>query len=619
MQKLDTSSDDFSRDEGIVFLQRLGRSRLLLTDGAIVLILLVATLLINLRLIRDGITGLGDMRWHLTWLQHFSHQIAEGIGYPRWLAGTNFGYGSPTFVFYPPLVYYLGAALRSLGLTFEQMVNTLFAGGVFLSGISFYGLARFRWGQLPGLFGALAYMLSPGLLGVLNGGGLAPLYSFVWLPLLVLLSDKGICSVRARGLLALVWGLVALTHLPSLLIYAIAWFPYTLYGLRKQPWSTKLQLWLTAVIGWGLAAFFLIPAILEQRYINIDYMLASQDGFKASMMSMEETLHNGWRDHTIQQWLACTAFALIAAAGYRHQPKKQRAVGAVFLIAVTVVFLISDWSWPLWKIAPVVKKIEYSSRINRLLYLAQAALCAMAAQALLKPQWTIPRGIMSQGISQGISQGAKRSAQVCLGVIVCAILLGNFKAHHVEVRKFPGLYSSGNGVILNRAWMETIVHDPFRDRLIDVPEYRPRLAMAQSFVKEVQTGSGLPEVKVSVSGSLPTPQPNQPKFEIVKGDATIEVLAWKSELRELSVSTKTDASIILRIYDYPAWKMLLNGRAHPTQTAYDGRIQFDLDAGEHEIVLRYGITSALWLGIGASVLSAAAFVGIYCYRPRILN
>ncbi|MDJ0636402.1 MAG: hypothetical protein QNJ34_24710 [Xenococcaceae cyanobacterium MO_188.B29] len=78
----------------------------------IVILLVLATIIINSRMIRDGLNGMTDMRWHITWLQHFSKQLAEGILYPRWLAGTNYGYGSPTFVFYPPLVYYLGSLIN---------------------------------------------------------------------------------------------------------------------------------------------------------------------------------------------------------------------------------------------------------------------------------------------------------------------------------------------------------------------------------------------------------------------------------------------------------------------------------------------------------------------------
>jgi hypothetical protein len=42
--------------------------------GAIILILM-ATIVINSRMIRHGLNGLGDLRWHITWIQHFSAQI----------------------------------------------------------------------------------------------------------------------------------------------------------------------------------------------------------------------------------------------------------------------------------------------------------------------------------------------------------------------------------------------------------------------------------------------------------------------------------------------------------------------------------------------------------------
>ncbi len=57
--------------------------------GAILFLGLIA-LFLNSRMIRDGVNGLGDLFWHLTRVQHFSQQIAKGIMYPRWIAGTNY-------------------------------------------------------------------------------------------------------------------------------------------------------------------------------------------------------------------------------------------------------------------------------------------------------------------------------------------------------------------------------------------------------------------------------------------------------------------------------------------------------------------------------------------------
>lgn len=586
--------------------ERSDRSILWITcaiEMAIYALLLLAVIAINLRMLRAGINGLGDARWHLTWIQHFSQQvITEGNLYPRWLAGTNFGYGSPTFVFYPPLVYYLGTALKAIGLTLEQTVYVLLSGGIFLSGASFYLFGKAMWGRCPALFGAIAYMVSPGIYGLVHGGGFASLYAYVWTPLILLFTHRSIESNRYQGVyrlaLALTWTLVALTHLPSLLIFAIAWTFYTLPLVWHRRWKIKLQTWIVAPLGWGLAATFIIPAILEQPYINIDYMLASQDGFRAAMPGVLEIVRSGLGSIFFRQWLACIAFAVIAGIGFRQRPQKRRTTSILLAVAIFIVFLIGNWSWPLWQINPILQKIELSTRLDRLFYVAQAALCALAVQSLFSPN-TAP------------NNNRKRFRQAMLLTIVCAILLSNFKYSHQLAKKFPGLYTGGRGVVVNRDWIERIIHNPFSDQLVDVPEYRPRLSNGSStYAREAHSSEGYPIINTTVAGAMPTPQPNQPRVEITQGQANFEITEWKSDRRQLSFEAKSPTTIVLRTYTYPAWHLYVDRATQPIEQASDGRIQFQLPAGEHDVVLSYEMTLALKLGLLASGLSAIAFIGL---------
>ena len=565
-------------------------------------LLLLVAIAINQRMIRQGFNGLGDARWHLTWIQHFSKQVLEeGIGYPRWLAGTNFGYGSPTFVFYPPFIYYLSTALKAFGLALEQTVYILISGGIFLSGTSFYIFGRSLWGRSPAAVGAIAYMASPGIYGLVHGGGFASLYAYVWTPLLLLFTHRSTEDNQHSGIyrlgLALVWTLVALTHLPSLLIFAIAWTFYTLPLLWQRPWKIRLQTWITAPLGWGLAAFFIIPAILEQRYINIDYMLASQDGFRAAMPKLLDIVSSGFSNIFLMQWIACIAFAVIAQIGFAKCPQKRRQAVILLAIALFIVFLICDWSWLLWQINPIVQKIELSARLDRLFYIAQAALCALAVQSVL--------------LKEPQRKRKSRLKQILLSTIICAILLGNLKYSYQLARQFPGLYTGGNGIIVNRPWIERIVRQPFSDQLIDVPEYRPRLRNgASAYIKEEQTSEGYPAIGATISGALPTPQPNQPRFEIAKGQADIEIVDWQSDRRRLTVDAAEPVTVILRTYTYPAWRLSVDQLDSPIDQASDGRIQFDLPSGRHDVALTYEPTLAFKLGLLASGSSAIAFAGL---------
>ena len=44
-----------------------------------------------------------------SWAWQFTEALKEGNFYPRWMPLNFWGYGSPTFLLYPPLAYYLVA------------------------------------------------------------------------------------------------------------------------------------------------------------------------------------------------------------------------------------------------------------------------------------------------------------------------------------------------------------------------------------------------------------------------------------------------------------------------------------------------------------------------------
>ncbi|NJM98632.1 MAG: hypothetical protein HC800_17070 [Phormidesmis sp. RL_2_1] len=435
---------------------------------------------------------------------------------------------------------------------------------------------------------------------------------------------------RDRIGLTLVWALAGLTHLPSFLISVVSWTIYALVLLRRQPWDKRLSVLLCAPLGWGLAAFFLLPAVLEQRYINIDYMLASQAGFQASLVNLVTLAMQGIGDIAVRQWLACLAFAGIAWVGFSGHPRQssQRQTTVVLLATVVgLVLLMSEWAWPIWMLNPVLQKIEAAVRVNQMVYLIEAALCAIAIQSLsLFPGQSAPSPVNASQVHtpQGQQRWLRRFWRTAALVVVGAILLSNFHFGYTLMRKSPTLYSGGRGVVVNRPWIERIVHDPYSDRLIDVPEYRPRLQTdegaddtATAYIKEQYNPEGFPVAQETVSGFLPTPQPDQPRIVLAQGDGEVEIADWSSYRRQFSLVARTAVTCVLRIYAYPGWQLYLNGVAVDTQKAEDGRIQFLVEPGEYDVAVIYQLTPAFKLGLAASGLSVIVLVGLsYFWRSQ---
>ena len=558
-----------------------------LINAAIVIGLILATVVINSKLIRDGLNGTGDLRWHLTWIQHFSKQLAEGIWYPRWLAGTNFGYGSPTMVFYPPLIYYMAAALKFMGFNIEQTMSILMSLGIFLSGLTFYIYGCSKWGKLPGFVGALFYMTTPGIIIYVNGGVILHLFALAWIPLGTYLTDQAIVKPRWRIPLAILWTFVALTHTPSLLLWAIAWFFYTLFFLTKYSWKAVMGTLFSAAVGWGMASLYLLPAIIEKSFVNVDYPRLSKGGFV--MMNLLDLFRQGISDITLRQFLGIIAMAVICLICNRKNPEKIRETWGWLIFIVIIIFFISNLSWPIWKLSTTLRTIEHSWRLGGLLYFGEAGLCGLAVMSILQLRlyW-----------------------KIFLSLIIASIILMNFKFGYHLTRSQPALHNPGRGKVFVREWLETALYDPYSDKLIDVPEFRPLLndSVPSTYLRERYTDSGIPYIK-NGNPTFPIPVMGEPRVSVVNGQGKIQVEQWESYERKLKVTVEETSTIRLRVYNYPAWHLYVNNQPYPIEQASDGTISLRLEPGFYEVTLRYQWTPAFTAGVILSLLSFAVLVG----------
>lgn len=545
-------------------------------DVSIILLLGLATILINWKMLRDGLNGMTDLQWHITWFQHFSKQLAEGIVYPRWLAGTNYGYGSPTFVFYPPLAFYLASLGKQLGLNAEYSIIAVFSLSLFLCGFNFYLYGRDRWGKVATAIGALAYMSAPYFaFDIYWRGGFASMLAQAWLPLGLYCTEKSLSNPKWGWGVSLCFVLLSLTHLPSFLLFSIVWFAYLLFCLLRYSWKSCLAVLAYAVLGLGVAAFFLLPALVEQSWVSIEIVKGAGGGFEFNTFG---TLHKrlAISSSTVplihysfahQACLAILSAFLALFATRRNTARRSEALAWIALL-ICLAFLMSSWSLPLWRTSEILQKIQFPWRLMQIFVFASSALLALVVSLCLR--------LPSRHFFWKIA-----------AIVIVCVLPINFKYFQNLSRSIPTINNPGRGKpIENVERIKTALNDPFKNTLIDVKEYRPL-----------------------VEGKLP-PKPilKQPPVSAIAGKATVEIAQWKSYSRRFNVKAIAPTTLLLRTYAYPAWDLSVNQIPTPITTAADGRIKLELKPGTYLVDLEYRWTNAFKVGIILSLGSLVALI-----------
>lgn len=546
----------------------------------LILIIGLTAILVNLKMLRYGVIfQASDLEIHLTWLQHFSKQIAEGIWYPRWLAGTNYGYGSPTFTFYPPLVYYIGSVLKLGGLNADRVIVFLCLLAVWLAGTFFYVYGRQKWGIIPSLLGAVVYVTVPYLsINLYIRGALPETWSFALLPLGLLITEKAIIKPKWRILQAIIFAVLALTHVPSLLLFTIFWLPYTFSFLLNHSWKPVGATIISGLMGLGIASFYLLPAIGEKYLVNIESMRNVSGGYQTNLIGNPLFIANNdfsrpqIQNAFLYQLGACILFAVVAYLCDRQDQKKLKQIYGWLGFILILAFLMVSPSAFIWASSKTLQMVQFPWRLLVLFSLGVAALCSIATDGIIR----------------------KNRKLLIMGIVSCIILNWGFNYKISLLR--AGFYqikdvTSEAAIASNRYQVfkriETIINNPYADNIKDAREYIPLLSNGQV---------------------APAPAMGQPTVSVTSGKAEIKLNLWGSYNRIFHVIATSPSTIRVRTYYYPAWHLYANKKPHPIEVADDGTMQIQLEPGSYTIELRYQWTRFFTLGVVLSVLSILALL-----------
>jgi len=515
-----------------------------------------------------------DFGFHTaSWLDA-AGQWKEGIAYPRWAEWANHGFGEPRFFFYPPLSWMLGAALGILAPwnavpgIFVALVETI-------AGLGSFALARRFAGPGAALLGAAAYAANPyALLVIYMRSDFAELLASALLPVLALagleicgLAEKrGTPQPRVTAYFAIAFAGVWLSNAPAAVIASYSVALFFVWAAFAEKSSRPLWRGVAgAMLGLALASFYLFPAAYEQRWVNITQALSP--GLQPADNFLY-TVTNDW-EHTVFNWIASTvAIVLMVMTGiaglaahrkaaHQEETEEERKLWRVLLfLSAVAIFMMTRPSSVFWEHLFKLRFVQFPWRWMSILALPYSCFLA-AATARRRAGWVLGAAAM-----------------------VVSAATGAFLVERTwwDSDEIPDLREA---IRNNQGFEGTDEYDPLGDDHTNLPEKAPRLEI-------------LPE-----AGGAAT-------------RTEVHVLAWSAEERDLQISSERPVRVALRLLDYPAWHVEVNGRAAtPGHAENSGQMMLRLPAGTQHIVVKLVRTPDRILGIFVSVSGLLALLALF--------
>src|SRR3972149_7416108 len=242
-----------------------------------ILLILFFSILVSLPLLKPGLFIIHDDQ-QIARLLLFDQALKAGTLPVPWVEELGFGFGYPLFVFYPPLVFIVGELFHLIGFSFVDSIKLVFFTSIFASGLAMYILVKELWGRYAGTVSAFFYILVPyRAIDVYVRGALAESFSFVWLPVILwsfyklVKTNKTIYIYITAIFLALLMITHNLIFLPFMLI--LPFYLLLLIWKSKNKKMSVVSCSLSVVLGFGLSAFFWIPALFEKKFTIVDQLL----------------------------------------------------------------------------------------------------------------------------------------------------------------------------------------------------------------------------------------------------------------------------------------------------------------------------------------------------------
>jgi len=556
----------------------------------------VAVIALSLPFVRpflaNGFPDSGDGLLNLYRVVALDYSVRFGDLWPRFLPAMHFGFGAPNFNYYSPLSLYLMEGLHLAGLDF----SAAFLAGLVIYGViaalGAYTLGAAWGGPVAGLGCAVAYLYAPFYFSSFDRPAqFAALALAPW----IFWAFHALATRRRRidfALAAALFGALLLTHNITALYFGPLAGLYILFlAWRSQDrLQTLLVLILPLVVAVGLTAFFWLPALAEQGYVQLERLDVPMFDFHNNFLPLSQTLGppilSGEPGHLItiradtlgwpQIALGLAALGLVFWRGAAEDERKRslRGLAGLCLFAVVaLLFLTTRASTPIWEHVPLVSLILFPSR---LLHAASLFLSLLA-------------GLGVALLAERVRSAGGRAALVglCLG----GMILYPLSALNVGFIEKPPTETIRDLHEMERStgWLAATSAGEF------VPRWVTEMPHSWALTNRFYEADLIPRLEENEG---------------------VEVRAeeWGLTRGELTLAADQPTTLVFDWFYFPGWRAEIDGApAELTPTEPNGLIALDVPEGVHEVVVWFGPTpvrrAGMWISLGA-VIGLGALIAL---------
>jgi hypothetical protein len=547
-------------------------------------------------------------------LTEFDAALRDGVCYPGWATDQALGYGYPTFVFYPPLAYYVAELFHLAGAGQVTAVKWVWALATIGAGLAMYAYGRRTLGRQRGLLAAVVYVYVPyHLADIYVRADLAEYSVFVWLPLTLLAFHRLVEQPTARrlALAGLTYGGLWLTHNVTGLVFTPLLAAYVLFRLfaESATWTVGLRRAGAslggALLGLGIAAALILPNVFERAYIVQEQWVRAGYDYTLHFLRPADLLSGTWgyapgvpgAEGGMSFQLGVVPIILSAVAVVRAlvQPIRSPAKidpgdrGLILFFAgatLLLLFLMLPLSALLWELLPLVALVQFPWRLLALTTVSLAILSGLSISTPRHPVSEAQDSAPDNEYPASKRLGPRRplSGQLRLvGLTTSLCLVAVLASYPYTVPQYTPIPESAGSPLLSIEF--ELKYEDMRGMTAWTEEMPPDSPLVAQYL------AGEPLVTATA----------------LAPDASVAMIRAGGASDELWVRSPEGTALRFYTYYFPGWRVYIDGEQLPDsalrpETRY-GLITVDIPPGEHHVLLRWGDTPLRRVGKALTLAS----------------